>query len=194
MSRPQRPWFRFYVEAVADPKLRTLTPAQRWLWVSVLAAARHSPKPGTLMIFDEMPMDDASLAGFAGMFPAEVRKAMPLFEKLGMIEVDDQGAWAVCNWKRRQFESDDVTERTRLHRSKEHNGNVPKSFPGTPPENRDRSLDLSPVLKRRGKPAAGWKPVPNRPEPVPEPDVPVDPDAGSKMRAAMAEAEARFKK
>lgn len=138
MPRPQRPWFRFYVEAVHDRKLRRLTPAQRWLWVAVLAAARQSPTPGQLMISTTQPMDAADLADFAGMTAREVNKAMPLFAASGMV-TDHDGTWVVNNWTERQYESDNVTERTRRHRSQEQGRNVPTSFPGTPPESESES-------------------------------------------------------
>ena len=47
MPRVARPWFRFYVEAMRDPKMRRLSPAERWLWVAVLAACRESWIPGS---------------------------------------------------------------------------------------------------------------------------------------------------
>lgn len=148
MPRPARPWFRFYVEACSDRKLRRLKPAQRWLWVSVLAAARQSPEPGVL--FDGEigePMTDAGIADFAGMTPSDVTRTLPLFERAEMIDRHESGAWHVTNFGRRQYESDVSTNRTRKHRSKERSGNVPTSVPGTfqerpseRPSERDSSL------------------------------------------------------
>jgi hypothetical protein len=140
MPRPQRPWFRFYVEALSDRKLRRLTPAQRWLWVAVLGAARQSPVPGVLLVSDDEPMDPDDLADIAGMTRREVVKALPLFERAGMIDRDDDlDAWRVTNWGTRQWESDDTTERTRKHRRR----NVPTTAVGTPPET-EADTDPSP--------------------------------------------------
>lgn len=127
MSRPARPWFRFYVEALADRKLRRLTPAQRWLWVAVLGAARMSPQPGVLQVAGVALTDD-ELADIAGMAVRDVRRALPLFEGAGMLERHG-GMWRVTNWSHRQFESDDVTERTRKHRSRERFNDVPGNAP-----------------------------------------------------------------
>lgn len=128
MPRPARPWFRFYTEAVADRKLRRLKPAQRWLWVAVMAAARESPVAGTLLDGAvDTPMTVAALADYAGMTEREVRATMPEFERAGMVHRDDAGAWVVTNFGRRQFESDDTTARTRKHRRR----NVPTSSQGT---------------------------------------------------------------
>jgi hypothetical protein len=131
MSRPARPWFRFYVEAMRDPKMRRLAPAQRWLWVAILAAARESCRPGYLMVSEFHGFENADLADYAGMTPKAVSDGAQLLESFGMISYDqDIHAWYVPAWNDRQFESDDVTARTAKHRFK----NVPNAFPGTPPE------------------------------------------------------------
>lgn len=135
MPRPARPWFRFYVEAVTDRKLRRRPAAERWLWVAILAAARQSCIPGFLLVSEREPMDEHDLADFAGVAVTVVTRAVPAFERSGMLTRDTNlDCWAVTNWNERQFESDDVTQRTRKHRSREQERNVPTSFPGTPPE------------------------------------------------------------
>jgi hypothetical protein len=132
MARPARPWFRFYVEAMRDPKMRRLTPAQRWLWVAALAAARESVVAGLLLVAEGVPMECADLADYAGMKVRETDAGLLLFLKLGMIAVDGPtGAWHIVNWSDRQYESDDVTARTAKHRARERDGNVPTSSPGT---------------------------------------------------------------
>lgn len=134
MPRPVRPWFRFYTEAVHDPKLRRMTPTQRWVWVAVLAAARQSHTPGVLLVSETQPMDAHDLADFAAVPVREVRKAIEGMEAAGMLAVDDAGAWRVTKWNDRQFETDNTTERTRKHRSNSHRRNVPNTSVGTPPE------------------------------------------------------------
>lgn len=133
MPRPARPWFRFYVEAMSDRKLRRMTPTQRWIWVAVLAAARQSCRPGWLLVSENEPMDAHDIADLAGVPEREVAKVLPLFEASAMLAFEDE-CWHVINWADRQYESDDVTARTRKHRSKEQGRNVPTTFPGTPPE------------------------------------------------------------
>ena len=139
MARSPKPWFRFYVEAVHDQKIRGLTYQHRWLWVCLLAAARSSPISGALMVAEEVPMTRRHLADYSGMTTTQVEAGLQIFQRMGMIERDEQlDAWRVTNWKERQYESDNVTERTRKHRSLERSkdvpGNVPKSILGTPPE------------------------------------------------------------
>lgn len=131
MPRPSRPWFRFYVEAVWDRKLRRLTPAQRWLWVVVLAFARQSPRPGVLLVHDTEPVQPADLADASGLSARQVTAAMGRMVGLGMVTVTEAGHWSVTKWSERQYESDVSTERTRKHRSNEQGRNVPTSSPGT---------------------------------------------------------------
>lgn len=114
MAPPKHPWFRFYCEALTDRKLRRLTPAQRWLWVAVLATARQSPDPGVLLIAEGIPATVGDLAEMAGVKPAEAREGVTRMVELGLIEGDP---WSVTKWKQRQFESDTSTPRTRKHRA-----------------------------------------------------------------------------
>jgi hypothetical protein len=117
MARPARPWFRFYVEAMRDPKMRRLTPAQRWLWVAILAAARESPIPGVLMVAETEPMALWELADYAGMKQREIAPALDVMFGLGMVRFDeDRQAWAVSNFTDRQYESDNSAERVAKHR------------------------------------------------------------------------------
>lgn len=151
MPRPQRPWFRFYVEAIHDRKLRRLPPAQRWLWIVVLAMARQSPVPGYLLLTCDgnglEAVDENDLADAAAIKVSEVRAGMAAFRKMGMLTLDETlKCDAVTKWGERQFESDEVAARTRKHRSKPPDettlersydvpGNNGSSKVGTPPEN-----------------------------------------------------------
>lgn len=130
MAPPQRPWFRVYTETFSDPKIRRLTPARRWLWISVLGAARKSSEPGVLLVSSAIAMDATDIAEFAGLPAGEVRKGLPELERLGMIrqETGDRRAWVITNWDDRQYESDTSTPRVRKHRS------------NTPSRNGDRPL------------------------------------------------------
>lgn len=106
MPRPHRPWFRFYVEAVHDRKLRRVAPATRWLWVCVLAVARDSEFPGKCLIGASLPsLDD--WADVAALKPREVKAGLDYFAEQGMTVIDDVlGCVVVTNWDKRQFEGD----------------------------------------------------------------------------------------
>ena len=125
MPRRVRPWFRFYTEAVADRKIRRLSPAQRWLWVAILSAARESPVPGRLFIADGVPMTGRELADYADVPPRSIRPAIDLMCALGMLHIDIDGVVVVTNWEQRQYESDVSTGRVRAHRSRTENPVIP---------------------------------------------------------------------
>jgi hypothetical protein len=134
MAPPKMPWFRFYVEAAGDRKLRRLTPGERWLWVMVLAAARHSPVPGVLLVTDDEPMTMAELADFAGMKEREVRAGVEKMDGLGLLYERGDGALVVPKWDARQPVSDDVTARTRKHRTRAK---------ATPPDDKPPPMERS---------------------------------------------------
>lgn len=138
MAPPPRPWFRFYVEAVAsDRKVRRLDIRYRWLWVAVLAAARQSPTPGRLLVSPAVAFTDDDLADFAAMPLADVRKGMAALAAAELVCRGDLGEWVVPKWDQRQFESDAVSDRTARHRAKTRDGTFhrgseeqPKDVPG----------------------------------------------------------------
>lgn len=152
MPRPQFLWFRCYVEIIDDPKLRRIPPAQRWLWLAVMAVARKSPVPGHLLISaaddDVEPITDEDLADAGAVKLADVRSGVAEFRRMGMLTVDPElGCYVVKHWGDRQFESDEVAVRTRKHRaernghrsvgtSSERRRNVPTLFLGTSLERR----------------------------------------------------------
>lgn len=136
MAPPKMPWFRFYVEAAGDRKLRRLTPAERWLWVMVLAAARHSPVPGVLLVTDDEPMTTTELADFAGMKEREVTAGIEKMDRLGLLFERGDGAIVVPKWDARQPVSDDITARTRKHRARAARTKPPDQDPPPPPMER----------------------------------------------------------
>ena len=117
MAPKPKPWFRFYVEAMHDRKLRRLKPEHRWLWVAVLAAARQSPAPGELRISNGDPMDADDLADLAALTVKQVDAGLALFTKSDMLIVED-GVYRVVAWDARQYESDTSTERSKRSRQR----------------------------------------------------------------------------
>lgn len=161
MPRPIRPWFRFYVEAFSDRKLRRLTPTQRWIWVAVLGAARDSPTGGDLLIAEGVPMTYDELADFADVKPREIGPAITAMQRLGMVSLGDDGMVSVSNWNSRQFEAtDNVTKRTQAHRerSKERSNDVPGNTPETETET-DKKTSSSTPRKRGARLRDDWKPT-----------------------------------
>lgn len=150
MAPPKRPWFRFYTEALTDPKLRRLTPEQRWVWVAVLGAARQSPEPGRLMLSADLPMESVDLAELAGVPAKKVSAALTAMERLRLVERDGE-VWVVPKFGARQYESDLSTGRVSRHRSNTDDATsmkrpiaVDETPPETETENRDREQTKEP--------------------------------------------------
>lgn len=133
MPRPPRPWFRFYVEAVHDRKLRRLRPEYRWLFVVCLAAARQSPVAGQLLITEHDPMTLEDLVDFAAMPKQAVAAGMTALLMAGVLDLDtEKGVYFVPAWDARQYESDVSTDRVR--RSRQRSNAATETVEGTPPE------------------------------------------------------------
>lgn len=121
MARPARPWFRFYVEACHDRKLRRLKPEHRWLFVVCLSVARQSPTPGTLLIGEDDPMDWDDIVDWAAMPLRQVEKGMDELQARGLV-VWLEDRWVVPKWEERQYESDTSAKRTRDYRERHSDG------------------------------------------------------------------------
>ena len=122
MARKKMPWFRFYVEAPADRKVRRMKPEHRWVWVCVLCAARSSPTPGELWVAPGDPMTVDDLADLAGVPPKVAAAAVAHMVRLGMVAGSEP--WTVPAWGDRQYESDSSTERVKKHRAKQAGNDV----------------------------------------------------------------------
>ena len=110
MARQSRPWFRFYVEAPTDLKIRRLTPEQRWLWVCVLGMARRSPIPGKLMLTEDIPNEPGDLAWYSDMPIEAVEDGLRVMESLKLI-VTCNDVITVTKWDERQYEGDFARQR-----------------------------------------------------------------------------------
>lgn len=129
MPPKPKPWFRFYVEAINDRKLRRLKPEHRWLFVACIAAARQSPEPGVLLVGPDDPMDMDDLVDFAHMNRRQVETGVDALKGAGVLAVCDHAdAWFLPAWNKRQFESDDTTKRTAKHRAKNGEGSDDGTF------------------------------------------------------------------
>lgn len=147
MPKPARPWFRFYVEAFADRKLRREKPEHRWLFAACIGAARQSSQPPWLLVGDDR-MLLADLADFAGMPERQVKQGLARLLSSGLLAEDDRG-WFVPAFDRRQFESDNVTARTAKHRSKERSMERSDGVRGNAPDT-EAETDTTPQPPHSG--------------------------------------------
>lgn len=105
MAPPKKPWFRFYVEAIWDRKIRRQHVATRWVFVTALACARSSPVPGTLLLEEGAPMTLDDLTDAAALPRRQVKSGIEALIDIGIVRKDDD-TWVISKWNGRQFESD----------------------------------------------------------------------------------------
>jgi hypothetical protein len=115
---PDLPWLKLWVEIVDDPKLRSWTDTDRWLWVCLLAIARSHGKGGVI------PMDLDGVAWRLRRGHEEldtmVQKAMRADPP--MVDMDKDGNLYILNFERRQAgkpsdHPEEVRERVAKHRA-----------------------------------------------------------------------------
>ena len=154
-------WFRFYDDAINDPKALKLSDKTYRIWVGILCIA--SKNDGALPSFEDMAI----------MLRMKAEKLQPELEKLiaaELIDHDDDGL-RPHNWNTRQYKSDVSNERVQRHRERQRN--VTPAVTVTPPETeadtetKSEKKDIRAVAKAT-RPAGGeafdefWKAYPKR--------------------------------
>ena len=101
-------WFRFYADAMRNPKVGRLSDYQFRVWVELLAVA--SENDGKIP-----PMDDLR---FLLKRPLNhLRLAVDMLLSLNLLDADN-GSYAPHNWSKFQYKSDTSNERVAKYRAK----------------------------------------------------------------------------
>lgn len=110
-------WFRFYDEALDDPKVQRLSDPLFKTWVNLLCIASRNNG-----IID----DDTDALAFQLRLPeAKIRERINALTAAGMIEVSSDGrSMTPHNWSGRQYASDSSAERVRRYRDRARNDDV----------------------------------------------------------------------
>jgi hypothetical protein len=106
-------WFRFYDEALNDPKVQRLPGDLFKTWVNLMCLASQNPERGYL----PASMDDIA---WALRVPVEdVRADIHTLQGQCLLDwVPECGCFYVHAWSKRQKASDDVTPRVQKHRAR----------------------------------------------------------------------------
>lgn len=126
------PWFKLYCEIIHDPKIRRLSPDERWLWIVLLSLAASNEKRGVISVTRTSSYSCDELSELCGytfrdmvngeIDPREmVKNALDTFEKLEMIERDSNGVIFIKNFEKRQDSYLSDAERSSRYRK---NANV----------------------------------------------------------------------
>lgn len=111
-------WFRFYAEAMRNPKVLRLSDKDFRLWVNLLAVASEND--------GHIPADDV-LKLVLGMRLDHLKGGLNRLISGGLIDALDDG-YEPHHWSKFQYKSDTSTERVQKHRAK---GNVSETAPET---------------------------------------------------------------
>lgn len=129
-------WFRYYDDALNDPKVQKLSGEYFKAWVNILCMAS---KAGGVI---------ASAADVAfGLRCAEskARAIVAYLMGVGLLDVPKNGYATPHNWDARQFKSDVSNERVKRHRERHRNDtsngecNVTETVDETPPETEQKA-------------------------------------------------------
>lgn len=101
-------WFRFYDDAVHDPKLLKLSDGTFRMWVMLLCVA--SKEKGTLPSTED-------LGFYLRVKPARVAALIAELVAAGLLDKTGNG-FSPHNWAGRQYQSDGSAERVKRHREK----------------------------------------------------------------------------
>ncbi len=108
-------WFRFYHDAIHDPKVQSLRGDAYKFWVNLLCIASAQPERGSLP-----PL--SNIAFTLHLKPDRVEKLINDFVETGLVDEGEDGRRRIHNWAERQRASDDVAERVRRSRERSHGG------------------------------------------------------------------------
>src|SRR5262245_41818184 len=104
-------WFRFYHEALTDPKVQQLPTEMFRRWINVLCIANMGKPRGRLP-------DVAAIAYHLRLSESETTETLGELRAAELLD-DVDGRLVPHNWDKRQPEWDDATVRVQRHRGKQ---------------------------------------------------------------------------
>ena len=117
-------WFRFYDDAINDPKILKLSDKLHRVWIGILCIA--SKNDGQLPSLEDMAL-------MIRMKPEKLQEAIKSLIVSGLIDEDGPILFP-HNWNARQFKSDVSTERVKRFRNGQRNVSE------TPPETEQKQI------------------------------------------------------
>jgi len=103
-------WFRLYAEFSTDPKIQSMDETSQRRFIIVLCLRCDG-------CLEKLTDEEVSCAMRIPL--EELKKTKELFMQKGFIDEK----WGVLNWEKRQYRSDNSTERTRAYRDKQKQAN-----------------------------------------------------------------------
>jgi hypothetical protein len=124
-------WFRFYGDAINDPKILKLPEVTRWRWTALLSAA--SKNEGVVPAVDDLAL----------MLRLTMQQTLELITTLERAKLIDktEGGYVPHNWGGRQYVTD-VADPTSASRSKRYRKRVRDGSDGTVTPDRDATVTV----------------------------------------------------
>jgi hypothetical protein len=145
-------WLKLHKDIRNDAKLRSMTMAQRWIWVALLTYAGEQPERGVIADYDPEILAVEVCDGDVTLCNATVTR----YIALRMLHVDGN-ALVVTNFEKRQAgkkKPSDSPERVKLRVQKHRNAPVtPRNAPVTPRNATDKDIDSIVVVEEEAREA-----------------------------------------
>src|SRR5574343_43617 len=127
MADKPLPWFRLYSELISDRKITMISRLTERSKAEVVGAfttlmclASESPNRGALMATELVPYSLEDIANEFYLDEQDTEELLNCFRNLSMLDFVDN-AWIILNWNKRQYKSDDSSERVTKFRMKQAN-------------------------------------------------------------------------
>lgn len=144
-------WFRWWHDGTTDGKLLRLSLEHRWLWVALLTLASESPRRGYLYVSENLPCDIYDVARKADLDKDVCQSGIDLMmtERFNMVATDENGAWRIVNWEKRQPKREDATNAERQKRYRNAMRNAESNAPETESETETKTDTEKKQTKRK---------------------------------------------
>lgn len=120
------PWLKLHTEIRTDPKMQALTDTQFRIWINLLCLSAEGKVRGSVCIDEDLGYPEEALAKVLFVDQETLSAALSVFQKLRMIDVDENGVIILRNFVKRQYDNpsdhpQEVAERVRRHRQSKKN-------------------------------------------------------------------------
>jgi hypothetical protein len=128
-------WFRLYTDILDDTKLRGLEEGDKWRFICLLATASEHDKEGLI------PESIQNVSWRIRCRQDHLEKTIEKLIQLNILKQNENGFIEFTNWRKRQFRSDNVSERVKRYRNVTRN--VTETLHETAPEtDTEQSRDI----------------------------------------------------
>ena len=102
----RRSWIKLYTNVVFGSTSKELLPAERWVWIGLLALAGDSVVDGFVCLSETLGYTNEQLADILGVEIMVLAAALSKMSATGKIAIDPKNKISILNWKKYQSEYD----------------------------------------------------------------------------------------